>query len=382
MFSLRNIWYWVLERVFSGRFTALKQSLPELVFHSEGGKYWQVFEPVIKAWLSRKYPCAYITPDSGDPAFNLAKENSLFTVLCPGKEMITISFLNNIKTKALVSTTPNLDVYMWRRSKNVSRYIHLFHSPTSVEFYEKYALSFYDDILTVGEFQEEEIRQLDISRNLPEKNFYPTGLTYFDYMLEKLGGLKRETSRFTVLYAPSWGARSSLSLYGAKIIEILVQENIPLIFRPHPQSFISGKEIIEDIRRKYTNNALFSFDSNRTGIISMNNSDILITDLSGILFDYAFLFSRPVILAASEVFSGGYEAEDITGPLWDKESAKALAFDLSGNPNRLPGLIREIKTGLKKTGNTINAFRDKNICNFGTAGKAAADHIESILRKI
>ena len=384
VFALRNVWHLFLSLLFSGRSSVfLKEELPDLVFHSEGGKYWQVFEPVITAWISKGKKCAYITPDMNDPAFMAAKDNELLKIIRPGKEMLTISYLNKIKTKVLVSTTPGLDVYMWKRSKNVNRYVHLFHAPTSVAFYEKYALSFYDDILTVSPFHREEIDSLDQKRNLPGKKFYPTGVTYFDYMLREIKNHTRSRNEFTVLYAPTWGSRSSLTLYGSKIIDILVSENIPLIFRPHPQSEISDKQIMDIIREKYGSNPLVTFDRNRTGLVSMTNSDILITDFSGILYDYAFLFLKPIILTTDEAPVAGYEARDYKFIPWEIETARQLSYDLGGDPENIVKILEKIRTENKESSEEeIISFRDNNIYNYGKAGEAAANHLEVILGEL
>ena len=379
-FLLRGLWYHLIGLFFSTGSNVRGKIMPDLVFHSEGGRYWQVFEPIISACLAKGIPCAYITPDKKDPAHTFENDSGLFLVIRPGSEAATIAYLNKIKTKVVVSTTPGLDVYMWKRSKHVSRYVHIFHAPTSVAFYEKYALSFYDDIFTVGFFQDPEINQLDLLRNLPEKKLYPVGLSYFDYMLKKMETFKRSRNDFTVLYAPTWGLRSSLNLYGHKILDILVQENYRIIFRPHPQSAISDKDIMGSIVSVYKDHPLVEFDYNPTSIAAMANSDLLITDLSGIFFDYAFLCSRPIILTGSEVSFAGYEAEDMTTVPWELEAPKQFSHDLKGNIESIPAVISEIRTMYASAEDNIMAFRDRNICNFGNAGEAAASQLDYILR--
>ena len=48
LFALRGFWYSLRSKVFMGKKGAVKE-LPDLVFQSEGGKYWQVFQSVLKA---------------------------------------------------------------------------------------------------------------------------------------------------------------------------------------------------------------------------------------------------------------------------------------------------------------------------------------------
>lgn len=372
IFALRNFWYWLLEKILGTRSGKYRQNLPDIVFHSEGGRYWQVFEPVLTALLEKNVLCAYITPDPKDPGLSFAPANSQFSPVNPGNELMTIAFLNRIKARVLVSTTPNLDVYMWKRSKEVRVYAHLFHAPTGVDFYEKYALSFYDVILTVGPFQDKGIRELDLLRNLPPKKYYPAGCTYYDFMLRELNNLKRTTNSFAVLYAPSWGLRSSIARFGSDILASLVSSGIPVIFRPHPQSFISDSEMLQKILTDFGNNPLVTIDKNPTGIQSMLNSDILVTDLSGMLFDYAYLFSRPVILACSDASKGGYEIEDLSENGWDIPSAIALSRLLT-TPDTLPALVTEIRENYQSAEEKVHSFRSNNLYNFGTSGATIAD---------
>jgi len=212
-FALRNAFYWLKGLVLSGSRVKIRGNA-DIVFHSEGGKYWHVFEPVVRAMIELKQPVCYVTPDRSDPAFSLQCE--WFSVACPGSEFATIAWMNRVRAKVVVSTTPHLDVYMWKRSPSVGRYVHLFHAPDGIDFYEKYALCFYDDILTVGEFQEAAITRLDSLRNLPPKNFYPVGCTYFDYMLRELGETASEPAEHSPLGSKATQEGSKATQEGSK----------------------------------------------------------------------------------------------------------------------------------------------------------------------
>lgn len=377
-FALRNLWYRILDLFSAGRTKKYSADLPDIVFHSEGGRYWQVFEPVVAALDAKGIPCAYVTPDPKDPAFAFSRDHRALTAIHPGNEMMTIAFMNRVRTKVVVSTTPGLEVYMWKRSSRARTYVHLFHSPTTIEFYEKYSLSFYDVVLTVGEFQDRAIRELEALRGLPRKRLVPAGLTYFDYMLRECASIGRSTDRFTVLYAPSWGPRSSLTKYGDRIVGTLLGSGYRVIFRPHPQSAVSDKDILEPILRAHRDNPDFVADRNRTGIASMTDADVMITDLSGVLFDFAFLYSKPIILAAADAPVGGYEAEDLAGPLWDVEAARALSVPIPEDLDALPALVGEIARDPASKADRIAEFRKANVRFFGEAGSKTAEIIASI----
>jgi hypothetical protein len=382
LFAIRNIWYSLKGKAFLVSAAAVSSELPDVIFHSEGGKYWQVFKPVIEALAKEGVSCAYVTPDPSDPGLTFGPPT--LKKIRPGGELASIAWMNAASAAMVVSTTPHLDVYTLRRSKRVKRYVHLFHAPTDIVFYEKYAFDWYDCLLTVGPFQESSVRELEKKRGTPAKELLPTGCTYFDYMRDEISALPPlRGDPPMVLYAPAWGVRSSALRYGTGIMESLVNRGMRVIFRPHPQFYVSHVELIHEIERWIASTGLVEIDRNRTGVAAMARSDTMITDLSGILFDYACLFERPVLLASPDVDAGGQEGEDLSGTLWDVASSKELAFalvdsDLTG----LPELISNARQGAAGYAEKVRGFRDRSFYNFGKAGPVAAHNILSALRSV
>jgi hypothetical protein len=382
LFALRNLWYGLKGKALLSRAIAVQGGLPDVVFHSEGGKYWQVFQPVVAALAGQGIACAYVTPDPRDPG--LEWSGSGFTAIHPGGDLMTIAHMNRLKAALVVSSTPNLDVYMLKRSRQVRHYAHLFHAPTDVAFYEKFAFDWYDSLLTVGPFQERSVRALERRRGLDEKLLHDTGCTYYDYMLEE----RRDDARagdgsLTVLYAPAWGERSSVIRYGTAILDRLAEGGVRTIFRPHPQFYVSHVEIIRDIEKRYAGSPKVEIDTNRTGTESMRRSDVMVTDLSGVLFDYAFLFERPIILAHADAPVGGQEAEDLPGEIWDVQTARRLARCLAEEEiGRVAAIAAEAGAASEAAGSAIRDIRDAELFNFGRAGGAAARNIRAILESI
>jgi len=381
VFALRNFWYWMKGKVFLAGKVAVSNKLPDVVFHSEGGKYWQVFKPVLDALVKEGVDCAYVSSDPADPGLSYSLPG--LRGYRPGGGTATIAWMNAAKAALVVSTTPHLDVYMLKRSRGVRRYAHLFHAPTDVCFYEKYAFDWYDCLLTVGPFQEPSVRALEARRGSPQKLLLPTGNSYFDYMLEEIGRLPpREAGPWTVLYAPAWGVRSSILKHGTGIIDSLTAAGLKVVFRPHPQFYVSHKELIAEIESKYAGSAAVEIDRNRTGIASMAKSDAMITDLSGVLFDYACLFGKPIILAASEASAAGQEGEDLPGELWDIRSSLELAHARIGNDVKEAGALANAAIDASKDyAEKARIFREESFYNFGHAGEAAARNIISLLGK-
>lgn len=386
-FALKGVFYNFKDRLFNKGSKTIVQQKYGIVFHSEGGKYFHVFKPIIEELCNKKVPSVYITPDKEDTAFSF--QNDFFKVINPGNEMVTISYLNNLTADVVISTTPHLDIYMWKRSKNVRRYVHFFHAPTGSDFYEKYALTFYDDIFSVGPFTEKGQDALDKKRNQPSKKYYNIGCTYYDYMLKEYEASSAVSDGKTILYAPTWGyERSSFFSCGQDVMKKLLEADYNVIFRPHPQFFVSHvneyNQFLESIK-KCKNFASFSVDTNKTPIDSMKKSDLLLTDFSGVLFDYAYLSEKQVLLLNVKSACNGYEAEELIplGADFDIPASKTLAHQLT--EEEASDIVQTVKYWLENKADNkekIRKFRDENIFNFGKAGAAAADAIIQIQKNV
>lgn len=351
-----------------------------LVIYSEGKQYFQVFEPILKELINQKIPCTYVTPDKECPVHEI--KSPFLNVIVPGNSLVTISFMNHIKCKIVLATTPHLDIYMWKKSKKVEKYVHVFHSPTSVDFYEKYALSFYDIIFSVGPYTQVAQSFLDAKRQLPEKSYYNVGCPYFDSMITQLNSLSvTPKNTKTILYAPTWGVgRSSFFTVGRDLIKKLAKSGYNVIFRPHPQFFVSHiqelKTFLDEIK-----DLSVSLDRAASPLVSMSKADLMISDYSGIVFDFTYLFQKPVLLTTSQTSSSGYEVEDLNEDnSYDKKAihtlGKVLTIDEIENIEKT---VSDSLISMEEYKSKILSFRKENIYNFGDSGKCAAIILRNLL---
>ena len=380
LFALRGFWYSLRSKIFLGKKGAVKE-MPDLVFQSEGGKYWQVFQPVLKALDKYDIKYGFVTPDKNDPVFTSGLKNVV--AVCPGKELMTLSYMNRIKAKIVVSTTPQLDVYMLKRSKHVGKYVHLFHAPADIGMYEMYAFDNYDVMLCTGAYQKEALRSIEKNRHEKAKELLDTGCTYYDYMLEELKKMPhKQDEGLTVLYAPAWGERSSVVKYGTTVIDRLAEAGIRVIFRPHPQMYVSDKETIAAVEEKIKGNSLIELDRNRTAAASMARSHAMVTDISGVIFDYALLFEKPIFLVNAEYNLGGYDVIDIDGgKVWDVDKSKEITRIIK--PEEIQNLASIVKSEMGNSDvyrDKIRKIKDEEIYNFGHAGETAASQLVEMLK--
>jgi CDP-glycerol glycerophosphotransferase (TagB/SpsB family) len=227
-------------------------------------------------------------------------------------------------------TTPGLDVYQLKRAKTVKHYSHVLHMTSDPATYRLFGLDYFDSVLLTGPYQERDIRELEQLRRLKPKELPVVGCTYLDIYAEKIGtpASKDKNTELTILVSPSWGTSSLLTRYGTKLLDPLIQTGHHIIIRPHPQSKVSEVSMLENLSQRYRDKPNLEWDYERENIVSLSRADIMISDFSGIIFDYIFLCNKPVIYAGVNMDSRPYDASDLDHELWQTKTIRETGLEL------------------------------------------------------
>ena len=311
--------------VHGGRVEETEKRLPYVIF-SDSKRYWNVFKPICDEFEKRGVQLEYLTASPDDPA--LSAEYQHVNCRFIGENNKAFAKLNMLDAGILLSTTPGLDVYQWKRSANVDWYVHIFHAVDEGTGYRMFGMDYYDAVLLTGAFQEKYIRKLEELRNLPAKELVVAGSTYMDALKEKLDAKTGVKEGKTVLLAPSWGESGILTKYGADILRALVATGYNIVVRPHPQSLTSEKAVLEPLWKEFPDSEHLHWNYDNDNFEALWNADLMITDFSGIIFDYALVFGKPIIYADTSFDPAPYDAAWIEEPLWRFEVLKELGAPL------------------------------------------------------
>lgn len=357
-----------------GRAKEIDKSYKPYVIYCEDKRYWTVFKPIVEEFEKRKIELNYYSSDKRDPVFS---EKLKFTK--PeyiGEGNAAYAKLNMISAGIVVMSTPSLDVYQMKRSKNVKHYSHIFHSTSDATMYRLFALDFFDSVLMTGDYQAKNIRYLEKLRNIPEKDLVTIGCTYLDVMNEKLKSLPpRDESKTTILVSPSWGPSGLLSLYGEKLLDPLVATGFDIILRPHPQSYISEKEMLERLLERYKNCKNVFIDKESDNIYSMSKADLMISDFSGIIYDFLFLCDRPVLYAEADLNLEIYDAWYIKEKLWQFDVIEKAGIKIDEKDfDNIKTVIENAKDS-EELKNARHKAKSEGWQHQGEAGKLAADYM-------
>lgn len=293
------------------------ESYEPFVVFTDDKRYWNVFEPICDEFESRGLALKYLTASPDDPALEKPYEHVACEFVGEGNK--AFATLNMLKADVVLSSTPGLDVYQWKRSRDVKWYAHILHAVSDAAMYRMFGIDYYDAVLLTGEYQRDQIRELERLRGLPAKELPVVGLSYMDAMLERRGGAPgpAETGDGrTVLLAPSWGKSAIFSLYGGDMIDALLKTGYHVVIRPHPQSMKSEADMMGRLMADYpeSDRLEWNFDNDNFDVLS--RSDLLISDFSGVIFDFALVFDRPVIYTEPSYDKDPYDACWLEDELW------------------------------------------------------------------
>jgi hypothetical protein len=348
----------------------------KFVIYAEDKRYWTLFKPVVEEFENKGIELLYLTSSAEDPVFSTNYKYIKPEYIGEGNK--AFARLNFLSADFVLATTPGLDVYQWKRSKMVKHYSHLYHTPSEFAQCEMFGLDYFDSLLVNGyEYQEEHIRKLEKARRLPEKQIVTVGCTYLDEYLKKLNEIPKEENHvFTVLVSPSWSEAALLSRFGEKLLDPLIKTGWRIIIRPHPQSLLVEKEIINRLTAKYADTANLEWDLERDNIYSLKKADIMISDYSGIILDYMFLLNKPVFYTAKELDWRGRDAYDIykdQDEIWTFRNLENTGIALE------PSMFNELQEVITKASadssldTSISEIKNKAWAYQGEAGKKVAD---------
>ncbi|MBR1714913.1 MAG: CDP-glycerol glycerophosphotransferase family protein [Treponema sp.] len=302
-----------------GKQRELDKSHLGIVIYSDSKRYWNVFGPIAREFESRKVPLIYYTQSPDDPALGEKFEYVKAEFIGEGNK--GFAKLNLLNADVCLSTTPGLDVLQWKRSKNCKYYVHVPHTVDDLSGYRMFGLDFYDAVLTTGQNQIDLLKHIETLRpNITKKEFVTVGSPILDSLSLRLSESNRNKQEQkkdrTVLLAPSWGKEGILSKFGSDFISALQATGFKIIVRPHPQTVSSEKAMLNSLMEQFPESEKFNWNFDNDNFEVLNKADILITDFSGIIFDYSLVFDKPLIYADTQFDSGVYDAAWLDEPMW------------------------------------------------------------------
>ena len=371
------------------KFNELDLDERSIVFYSESSVIlYPYVEEVIRELQNRDQKICYLTSSKYDPIFkNKSKNIKVFYI--GDSEIEKMNFFLRLKAKVLIMTMPDLGSYHIKRSKVFPvHYVYVFHTITSTHMvFQKSAFDQFDSIFCVGPYQVQELRATEQLYNLKQKNLVECGYGLIDKLIRTRSSLQQQNflsknNKKNVLIAPSWGKQNLLESTGIELIKILLDAGYHVTVRPHPMTVKKSSKLIKQIKEKFEKNPDFLLDTNTSSFDQLFSSYALITDWSGIGFEYAFVCERPVIYVdvPKKVYNKEYEKiglEPFEISIRDKIGEIVSIQNIETIPERIEflyGHVTEFKSKIEKIHNNV-------IFNIGESGKVMANEIIRIINE-
>jgi hypothetical protein len=368
-FAIRGLYLRIREAVARG---GARYERCCIAIHGEDPRYEITFLPVIRCLAERgvdvTYFTMYVRDDSFEPLPAGVKHRSI------PSGMVGYAYLNHLEAEILVTTTPQLDVMTFRRSRRVRHYCHLPHALGESRYVRPYAYDFFDSVMCCGRILEQNIRRMEQIRQLPKKRLFATGIPHYDVLVRDRPQDTTPSGRSIVLVAPSWGPMSIFEVFGTSLVKKLAR-HYDVIVRPHPQMARSQPELYREVLGLEG----VTVDTARTPLAAMAAANILISDISGIVHEFAFVHEKPVLVIDHQQDVGGLEGYMLGGDSELKELCREFIAPVP--PSQVDELPELITAAVQRHSRPrIAKVRDDLVYNFANAGPTAARQLQEILQ--
>ena len=355
----------------------------QLVFYSEGSGFYKYFRRIIDVLLKTSdIKIHYITSDPKDAVFQ-KNEPNLIPYYIDNNRLITLFML--VDADMILMTMPDLQTYHLKRSymRKDTEYVYLFHGiMTSLSTLRDHALDAYDTFFFGESHQRSEIEAYLEKANLTDRSLVNVGYGVIEDMHEQVLALRAKEAPHTkrrILIAPSWQPGNIIEAYLETVLKALCDGTNEIIIRPHPQYIrrYAAKlhEIQESVAAYLGEDCRFEMDfsSNET----VYTADILMTDWSGIAYEYAFATERPVLFVHTPMKVVGEAAVIDESERPDIQLRSVVGVDLM--PETLEETLRpaveRFTADAEQWHERIVEVRERYIYNFGHSGEVGAAYI-------
>lgn len=369
-FGIRGLYYRLVETAFRVRH---KDQRCDLAIHCEDPRYEITFLPVLKALIERGIEPTFFTMYERDASFEPLPERVTHRSIAPG--MVGYAYLNNIEATLLVTTTPQLDVMTFRRSRRVKHYAILQHALGESRYVRPYAYDYFDSVLCCGEILKANIRRIEAIRGLPAKQLHETGIPHYEELLSTRNKAAPPTGTPVVLVAPSWGPFSMFESFGVDFVATIARQ-YRVIVRPHPQMKLSQPELYAKVLALHG----VTVDTQRTPAEAMSKAHVLLSDISGITHEFAFIYERPVLIIDQKRIAGGLEGDLLGGDSELKDRCREFIVPIP--PAEMPNIVAHLGRTLENHSvERLAEVRAQLVYNFGKASEVAAGQLAEILAR-
>lgn len=355
----------------------IKYGSKQIVFYAERNGFYKYFKDVIE-YIQRKTDIEihYVSGDINDEALGLASD-SFHTYYIGENKLIVL--MMKMDADIVVMTTPDLQTYHIKRSliRDDIEYVYMDHGISSINLLlRKHALDHFDTVFVANDSVKSEILAQEQAYNLPHKNIVECGYGLLDNMIASFGEGVKKNDVPTILIAPSWQEDNLVDLCIDEILNNLLGREYRVILRPHPQYVRHCESKLMMISEKYKDREDFDLQMDFSSNSTVYEADILMTDWSGIVYEYSFTTLRPTLFIDTpmKVMNPDYKEIDVV-PM-DIEIRNKIGLSVSVDElNRLPEVVDTLLKDHSFSRESLKQMRSKYLYNIGHSAEVGGKYL-------
>lgn len=357
-----------------------------LVFYSESSGFYKYYKGIIEYILKNtNIAVHYITSDPNDQVFAISQSQPrLKPYYIAEKRLITL--MMKLNCDVMVMTMPDIENFHIKRSyvRKDIEYVYVPHCIDSINMTMRTgAVDHYDSVLCVGKHQKEEITNTEAVYGLPHKTLVDWGYTLLDEMRAQYAASAYEDKPGKkILIAPSWQKDNIVDSCLEEILDTLKGRGYQITVRPHPQEVRLKQAYMEQLEAKYAADRDVEIQTDFSSNSTVFEADLLITDWSGITYEYAFTTLRPVLFIDTPMKVMNPEYEKINTPpinIWMREVIGAVVKP--DELEKLPEAVERLLSGRDEYRERIDRFVHEYVYNLGNSGEVGAKYIINEIQK-
>lgn len=356
-----------------------------LVFYSESSGFYKYYRATIAYLLSHTNIIVhYVTSDPADQIFEVAKNQSRIRPYYIGEKKLITLFMK-MDADMVIMTMPDLQNFHIKRSyvrKDVE-YVYVPHGLDSLNLTMRTgSVDHYDAVLCVGPNQKEEIKKTEEVYNLPPKKLVECGYMLLDDMRAGFSEKADCSEQPVILIAPSWQEANIMDSCIDELLTSLQYTGYHIVVRPHPQYVKHREAQLNDLKARYAGTPQVEIQTSFASNSTVFQADLLITDWSGIAYEYAYTTCRPVLFVNTpmKVMNPEYERIGVV-PInisIRKEIGREIEPEDAGQVNIV---VEEMIAQRGEYQERIRKLACQNVYNLGQSAQCSGRFILSELNK-
>jgi len=367
---------------------ALDKNARRLVIYGESEIQFRYYEDYVEYLLANSdYDICYISSQRQDPIFNDKRTRIKPFYI---KNLLSTAF-SRLDSKVLLIANPDLNNGPIKRAPEPVHHVYVFRGIASVhQAYRLHAFDNYDSLLTVQQYQVDEVRKSEEIYNLKKKDLpvvgYPlTERIYREHQKYISANAAVKKDKPICLVAPTWDSASRSSMFDVclnETVESLARSDFEVWLRPHPEYVKRFPDRMEKIEKacKKTKNVMTKLELG--SMYCLHEADIVVTDHSSISMDYVLGTERPVVFVNTPLRVDNPEVGRLGLEPVENTYRSRLGKEIS--VSQLPSINDTLKESFENREAfkaTVPVLRDLLIANWQHAAEVGGKYILALMEK-